>query len=235
MSFDQHLGAHHLGARAPALQLVVPPGDRALRVAAVLLVAGCAAFWAGAFTPPYRWWFGVPASEYLALVASHRTTWLWIAASFAVGVLLTLAGLVVLGQVLRAAGERLWSELGQVAFLFGAALWLASIAFRATATVAAAEQAGASGAVPAWFAPLQAWAGALFAIYMVLAYLAIAAYGRSLLRTGLAPRWVARAHVAFGLAGSIGFLAQVRLFSPPLLIHLLPGILGVVILTRRRR
>ena len=87
-------------------------------------------FWAGAFTPPYRRWFGIPVREYLEMVAAHRRVWLWIAASFAVGVLLTLAGLVVLGSVLRASGDRLWSDLGQAAFLFGSLLWLLSIAFR---------------------------------------------------------------------------------------------------------
>jgi hypothetical protein len=208
------------------------PSPGLLRATAVLLLAGTATFWAGAFTPPYRWWFGIPPAEYLAMVATHRTTWLAIAAAFAVGVLSTLVGFTLLSTALRAQGEHTWSELARVAYACGSVLWLASLAFRATATPAAADQTVASGAVPSWFQPLQAWSGGLFAVYMVLAYLALAAYGRALLRTGLVPRWLARAHVLFGLAGAVGFVAQVRLFSPPLMIHLLPGLLGLILLRR---
>jgi hypothetical protein len=203
-----------------------------LRAAAILLIAGWVLFWAGACTPPYRWWYRIPVREYLEMVAAHRGVWLWIAASFAVGVLLTVAGLVVLASALRASGDRLWSDLGQLAFLLGSVLWLASIAFRATGTVSAARETVASGAVPSWFEPMRSWSGAIFAIYMVLGYLAIAAFGRALLLTNVAPRWLAWTHVVFGLAGSVGFLARVPLFDPPLMIHLVPGILGVVLLLR---
>ncbi len=205
-----------------------------LRVAAFLLVGGWISFWAGAFTPPSRWFFPIPVREYLELVAANPGTWLWVAATFALGVLLTLAGLVVLGVALRAAGDRVWSELGQAAFLFGGVLWLASIAFRATVTVSAAQETASSGVVPPWFEPLRAWAGLLFAVYMVLAYLAIAAYGQALLATGLAPRWVARTHLVFGLLGAVGFVARIPVFNPPLMIHLVPGILGVVLLFSRQ-
>src|SRR5262245_42934624 len=75
---------------------------------------------------------------------------------------------------------------------------------------------------------------ALFAIYMVLAYLAIAAYGKALLATGLAPRWVARTLLIFGLLGAVGFVARIPVFNPPLMIHLVTGIVGVVLLLRLR-
>ena len=203
-----------------------------LRAAALLLVGGWVVFWAGAFTPPWRWWYGIPVREYLEMVAAHRIVWLWIAASFTLGVLLTLAGLVVLGAVLRTAGDRVWSELGQAAFLLGSVLWLASIAFRATATVAAANETISSGTVPPWFVPMRTWSGVIFAIYMVLAYLAIAAYGKALLDTALVPRWLGWAHIFFGLLGAVGFVARVPVFDPPLMVHLVPGILGVALLLR---
>jgi hypothetical protein len=206
-----------------------------LRAAAILLIAGWAIFWAGAVNPAaWRFFTSASLQEFLEIVAAHQVAWLWIAGSFALGVLLTLTGLIVLGATLRAAGDRVWSELGQAAFLFGSILWLASIAFRATATISAAKETASSGVVPLWFGPLRAWSGALFAIYMVLAYLAITAYGKALLATGLAPRWVARTHVIFGLLGAVGFVARVPMFNPPLMIHLVPGILGVVLLVRLR-
>jgi hypothetical protein len=206
-----------------------------LKLAAVLLVAGWVMFWAGAFTPPYRWWFGVPVEEYLRLVAENRLAWLWIAAAFALGVTLTFAGLVILGTELRAAGDRVWSELGQATFLFGAVLWLASIAFRATATTYAANETVTSGIVPPWFEPMRAWSGAIFGIYMVLAYLAIAAYGKALVTLPIVPRWVRRLFLILGLAGAVGFIARLGPFDPPLMIHLAPGILGVVLLLAGRK
>jgi hypothetical protein len=213
-----------------------PPSSSHLRGAAILLVGGWVTFWAGAVNPA-AWRFFTSASllEFLEVVAAHQAAWLWIAGSFALGVLLTLAGLVVLGVALRAAGDRVWSELGQSAFLFGSVLWLASLAFRATATVAAAQETASTGVVPPWFEPMRAWSGALFAVYMVLAYLAIAAYGKALLATGLAPRWVAWTHLIFGLLGAVGFVARAPVFNPPLMIHLVPGILGVVLLVRLPR
>jgi hypothetical protein len=206
-----------------------------LRAAAILLVAGWVTFWAGAVNPA-AWRFFTSASllEFLSIVAAHQIAWLWIAGSFAAGVLLTLTGFVVLGTILRNAGDRVWSELGQAAYLFGSILWLASIAFRITATISAARETASSGVVPLWFEPLQVWSVELLAIYMVLAYLAIAAYGKALLTTGLAPRWMARTHLIFGLLGAVGFVARVPAFNPPLMIHLVPGILGVVLLVRLR-
>jgi hypothetical protein len=201
-----------------------------LRAAAILLVAGWVTFWAGAVNPAaWRFFRSTSLPEFLGVVATHQVAWLWIAGSFALGVLLTLAGFVVLGATLRAAGDRVWSELGQAAYLFGSILWLASIAFRITVTISAAKETASSGIVPLWFEPLQAWSSALFAIYMVLAYLAIAAYGKALLTTGLAPRWMARTHLIFGLLGAVGFVARVPVFNPPLMINLVPGILGVVL------
>jgi hypothetical protein len=200
----------------------------------MLLVSGWLVFWAGAFTPPYRWWFGIPVREVLEMVDAHRGAWLFIAVSFTVGVLLTLAGLVALAGVLRAAGARLASDLGQTTFSVGAVLWLASLAFRATASVSAARETVATGVVPSWFEPLRAWSGALFAIYMVLAYLAIAAYGRALLQTALAPRWLARSVLIFGLVGAVGFIARVPVFAPPLMIHLPLGAVGLAILRGTR-
>jgi hypothetical protein len=199
-------------------------------------MGGWITFWAGAVNPAAaRFFRGLAVREYLETIDAHRVAWLLIAGSFAAGVLLTLAGLLLLGVALREAGDRLWSVLGQAAYLFGAVLWLATLAFRATATVAAARETVAVGAIPTWFEPMRSWAGALFAIYMVLAYLAIAAFGKALLGTTLAPRWLARTHLIFGLLGAAGFLARVPLFNPPLMIHLVPGILGVTLLVARAR
>jgi len=58
----------------------------------------------------------------------------------------------------------------------------------------------------------------------VLAYLALMAYGIALLKTRILPR--AAAWLSIGFA-----LLAVPWFGPPLLIHMVPWILGVLILT----
>lgn len=49
--------------------------------------------------------------------------------------------------------------------------------------------AARSGPVPVLFEPLHRWLGVLFFLYMVLAYLATAAYGGALLQTAALPGW----------------------------------------------
>lgn len=202
-----------------------------MRLTGTLLVAGWVLFWIGAFTPPYRWWYGIPVAEYLELINANRAVWRFIAVIFALGVLATLAGVTSLGSLLRAAGDTRWSDLAVTSFIMGSVLWLTSIAFRITATVTAAEQmAIAGGTVPPWFEGLRGWSGAIFAVYMVVAYLGIAALGMAMRQTTLLPRWLATLHVWFGAAGAIGYIVRIPLFDPPLMIPLVPGIAGIVLL-----
>jgi hypothetical protein len=189
-------------------------------------------FWAGAVTPWAARFFGRPLGtrELLEVIHANRLEWLWIAGCFAVGVLLMFAGFVLLNATLQEAGERTFGALGQAGLSVATAVWLVAMVFRATAVVSAAREADALGAVPAWYEALRGFGGGLVAVYMVLAYLALAAYGRALLLSGVAPRWLGRAHVLFGLVAVIGYLARIPVFFPPLLVPVLPGLLGMSLL-----
>jgi hypothetical protein len=67
----------------------------------------------------------------------------------------------------------------------------------------------------------------LFVIYSVLAYVGLAAYGVSLLKTGWLPRWVGWACVAAGLiAAPLGGL--------PLFIHVPLWLAGILTLRQSR-
>jgi hypothetical protein len=206
-----------------------------VEIAGGLLVAGWVIFWAGAFTPPYRQWMA-PPKEYLEIVAGHRRAWLWTNGCFIVGVVATVAGFAVLADILERHGSRALSQLGFVAIVVGAVLWLVALAFRVSTTVSAAAETVKSSTPPIFFQPLNEWVGALFSIYMVLAYLSIAAYGGALVRTEFLPLWLGWASVAFGLVAAAGFVARVfkvprtRVFEPPLMVHLMPGLMGVFLL-----
>ena len=69
---------------------------------------------------------------------------------------------------------------------------------------------------------------------MVLGYLSVAAYGGALLGTGLLARWLAWTAVVFSLAGALGVLVRFRFFERPLMIHLVPGVIGIFLLLRVR-
>jgi hypothetical protein len=206
-----------------------------LSVTGGLLVAGWLIFWIGAFSPPYRQW-NAPLKEYLQIIASHRKAWLWINICFVVGVGATIAGLVLLTVLLERRGSGLISQVGLIAMLVGATLWVIHLAFRLTTTLSAAEETAKTSTPPATFEPLHNWMGTLFNMYMVLAYLSIAAYGAGIVRTGLVPDWLGWVSLIFGLAGATGFVAGAyvikgfKLFEPPLLIHLMPGLIGIFLL-----
>ena len=205
-----------------------------VRWAGILLIAGWIIFWTGAsawFTPPYR---QPQLHEFLEIIDTNRTAWYWINGCLLVGVTLTVLGFGAFTSSLRGAGDRLLSELGLVAYVFGALLWIISLAFRLTVEVWAAQETGQSGVIPVGFEAWRQWAVLLFGIYMVLGYFSVAAYGGALQGTGLLARWLAWTAVVFGLAGALGVLVRFRFFERPLMIHLVPGVIGIFLLLRVR-
>jgi hypothetical protein len=193
-----------------------------------LLVAGAIVFWAGAVTPPYRQWMGVPIEEYLTIVGANRPTWYLMHVLFAVGTVLTLAGLSGLGGVLRSSGDRIWSTTAATLFSVAATLWLVQIGYRLSVTPWASSELSQSGQVPLVYVAMQKWMGFLFAAFMLMAYVAVAAYGVALLKTPLVARWAAWTAMGFGLLGVPGLATP--LFQPPLMVFVAPFLIGVAIL-----
>lgn len=198
------------------------------RTVAWLLIAGAIVFWIGAGTPPYKQWMGPPLEEYLGIIGAHPRNWLFINGTFFAACVLTLPALGGLTSLLRAGGDPGWSVVGLALFAVGAALWLVHLGHRLAVTPWAAAELARTGAVPAGFEAGRLWMGILFGAYMVMAYLAIAAYGVALLRTGLLPRWAGLTAVIFGCLAVPGMATP--LFQPPLMVHVVPCILGIAIL-----
>lgn len=194
-----------------------------LWLASLLLVAGSAVVWMGAAT-----W---PGGE-LGKIAANRSGHMFTTGTFLAGALATLAGFVILRGVMHERGERTLADLGVCALVVGAACWSAHLAFRATVVLAVATPGGAP---PDWYLPLRMWSGGMYAIYMTLAYLATAAFGAAMLKTGLAGRRCGRAFVILGLAAAAGFVAQTGAFNPPLLAQFLPYVMGIVLLRHSAR
>ncbi len=188
------------------------------RLAAGLMIVGAVIFWVGATTFP-----GMSLEKIVANRAAH----LWTSSTFLLAAFITLAGLALLTLALREAGDRFLSVLGLLAFTFGAVFWTIHLAFRLTVMLAAAQELSRTAVPPPWFQPWTDWAGLLFGIYSVLAYLALVAYGGALLKTGLLARWVGWTCVVFGLLAA-------PFFGPPLVIHIAPWFVGILLVRQAR-
>jgi hypothetical protein len=126
------------------------------------------------------------------------------------GVLATLLGLVLLEDMLRTAGEPVLSRLGMVAYLSGAVV------------VIVAETA---------YLGKRDWIYPQIVLYVVLGFLAQAAFGASLLQAGLVAGWVGWFTIIWNLA----CLVLLLIFSPrdiyfPVLHHVAPLIIGIALL-----
>ncbi len=112
--------------------------------------------------------------------------------------------------MLRVAGEPILSQLGLVTYLLAAAV------------VIIAETA---------YLSKRDWVYPQIVFYVVLAFLAQAAFGVSLLQTGLVAGWVGWATIIWNLA----WLPVLLFFSPrniyfPVLHHVAPLIIGIALL-----
>lgn len=144
--------------------------------------------------------FTLPVREHLLAVADNAIVWRWANIFMGAAAVVLLAGLSMLTTILEGANERAFSRLGLLGFLLAAVLWLIFSAYRATVTVRAAQEMTATGAIPTYYEPLAQWGFALFTIYAVVGFLALAAYGASLLQVGLLPAWTGWATLIYSIA-----------------------------------
>ncbi len=172
--------------------------------------------------------FWLPLREQLILIFDHPRLWRWATILFISGVVVTILGLTLLTTLLRDVRDWAFSQLGLVAFVFGAALWVIHLAFRLSIDPWAAQETAKTAVIPEFYVPLTRWTGVLFVIYTVLAFSALAAYGGAVLSTGVLPHWVGWLAIAYGLAGLglLGFTGD----APPFLHHLMPLLIGILLL-----
>jgi hypothetical protein len=170
--------------------------------------------------------FTLPLREHLLAVAGNATAWRWANIFMGAAAVLLLAGLTMLTTISEGAGERVLSRLGLVGWLLAAVLWVIFSAFRAVVTVRASAEMAATGTVPTYYEPLAQWNSALFFIYAVVGFLALAAYGGALLQINLLPVWAGWATIIFSIATLALLLVQGDTlpafhYVPPLLIGIL--------------
>ncbi len=174
--------------------------------------------------------FTLPVREYLLAVANNALVWRWANIFMGAAAVILLAGLSMLTTILEGAHERVFSRVGLVGFLLAAVLWVIFSAFRAVVTVWAAQQMTATSAVPTSYEPLATFGFALFYVSAVVGFLALAAYGGSLLQTGLLPAWAGWATLLFSIAMLILLLIMGDTLPA---FHYVPALLiGILLLVR---
>ncbi len=174
--------------------------------------------------------FTLPVREHLLTVADNAIVWRWANIFMGTAAVVLLAGLSMLTTILEGANEHAFSRLGLVGFLLSAVLWVIFSAFRAAVTVSAAEEMTTTGAVPIYYEPLAQWGYALFYVYAVVGFLALAAYGVSLLQVGLLPVWTGWATLVFSIAMLIQLL--IRGDTLPAFHYLPPLLIGIFLIIR---
>ena len=192
-------------------------------VAGVLLI-GSFALWLplGAVPSLYRIW-PAPLDEKLALIARHRRAWQGINLCIAASAVTLVLGFAALADPLEAAGGGVLVPLSLASLVLGAVLWLASLAYRVTAMVAAAE----SGRPPG-FEAVSAWAGGLFTAWSWLGNLAVAGFGAAIVHGGYPAAWCGWTAIALAAA----LLVQLAFTGDalPASYHVAPALIGVALL-----
>jgi hypothetical protein len=172
-------------------------------VTAGLLILSALIFAVGAILYTGREFFHWPAAQ-------SRTYLYWERGLVNAAAMLNVVGLAMLEGILRDAGDPLIARAGLTALLIGVVLVIVAEAH--------------------WLHD-QTWIGTLVRSYVVLAFLAEAAFGGALLVTGLLPAWAGWATILF----NVGWLiVLVRASDPyyPVLHHTAPLLIGILLLLR---
>ncbi|MBI3986165.1 MAG: hypothetical protein HY343_04565 [Lentisphaerae bacterium] len=211
-----------------------------VRLTGLLLIAGAVIFW-GVIVAAIIYWIrtgslpfkdpsGTPAREFYDSITAHPKWWLLVNGCFALGIVLTAIGLTAFQSLLTGAGDSVFSKVAWMSFLIGTTLWLVLFTFNLSMVVWAARETASQGAVPVSSEAWLLWMEQIVILYMLLAYLSIAAYGAALLNTSLLANWMGWISVIVGLAGAASILLRGSGFAIPLLIHIIPFMIGILLL-----
>ena len=195
-----------------------------------VLVAGLVIFLVGAAA--WRLAYQRPLQESLPVIHTDRRRWTWIHAWMVAGLVVTPAGLAGLVVTLDEETAAVLTAMATAVYLSGGVCWVASLAFRLTVVPWAAERTVADGHVPDGFAAYDQWAGALYTVHMLTAYVGSAVLGVAVLASDSLPTWLGWTGVAWGLAFAAGLVATrfAGPFNPPFWAHLYTGTVGVLLL-----
>ena len=203
----------------------------------VVLTVGSSLFLVGAAVPPEpKRVFSAPLREHLEILNRNRGRWQLMNALMIASVIGTSVGLALFASELARSGDRWRGLAGASAYVIGAVLWIAALAFRNTTTLHVAGTAASTGEIPDWFEPLGEWTGSMYRIYMLLAYAAVVLFGCAILHTNVISRGAGWFGIVYGGALGISFVTGYPKTSfgsvaeIPALIHIATLVFGASLL-----
>jgi hypothetical protein len=208
------------------------------RFTGITLILGCVLFLGALGLIPRdttgNFMVNLPLREQLLVIAAQPTLFQWSFSLLICGIIVTLLGLAMLTTLLQDALDRTFSYLALITLLFGDVLLVIYIAFPLGIAPLAAQETVKTDAVPDSYVQLTLWTQPLFVIYTILAFSALAAYGGAVLSTRVLPHWIGWLAIIYSLAGLV--LAGLAAGNvPPFLHHLVPIVIGVLLLLQRSR
>jgi hypothetical protein len=194
-----------------------------------VLVAGLVIFLVGAVA--WRLDYQRPLEEALPAIHRDRGRRAWIHTWMIAALVVTPAGLVGLTVALEESAATVLAGMATAVYAAGGVCWIVSLTFRLTVVPWAAERATA-GHVPEGFEAFDRWAGSLYVVHMLTAYMASAVLGMAVLASDDLPVWLGWAGILWGLAFAAGFVVTrfAGPFNPPFWAHLYTGTVGLVLL-----
>lgn len=195
-----------------------------------VLAAGLVVFLVGAVA--WRLDYQRPLQESLPVIHADCRRWAWIHTWMIAALVVTPAGLAGLVVTLDEESAAVLAAIATAVYLSGGVCWIASLAFRLTVVPWAAARTVTDGHVPVGFEAYDRWAGTLYIVHMLTAYVGSAVLGVAVLASDALPTWLGWAGVVWGLALAAGLVATrfAGPFNPPFLAHLYTGTVGVVLL-----
>ncbi len=195
-----------------------------------VLVAGLGIFLVGAGA--WRLDYQRPLEESLPVIHRDRRRRTWIHVWMIAAMPVTFAGWAGLAVILDEPRARVLAAMAAAVYVAGGVCWVVSLAFRLTVVPWAAEHTVSVGELPDGFAAHDRWAGALYCVHMLTAYVASGVLGIAVLVSDDLPTWLGWAGAGWGLAFAAGLTATrfAGPFNPPFWAHLYTATVGVVLL-----
>lgn len=195
-----------------------------------VLVAGLVIFLVGAAA--WRLDYQRPLQQSLPVIHRDRRRRAWIHTWMIAALVVTPAGLAGLAVALEESTATVLTAMATAVYVSGGVCWIASLAFRLTVVPWAAERTVTDGHAPEGFAAYDRWAGALYVVHMLTAYVGSAVLGMAALASDALPTWLGWVGVVWGLAFAAGFVATrfAGPFNPPFWAHLYTGTVGAALL-----
>jgi hypothetical protein len=200
----------------------------ASHLAGWLLVIGSITFGVGAGNPYLVRAWTSPRETFLGIIATHPAAWRFSHVLFIGGAVTVSAGLAALDAIASDGWPRSLTVAGASAFAIGSVLWVISLVYRMAVMPNSARGLADQGQPDPWAADLERLNGGLFAAFIVVSFVGLAAIGIAITAGGPIPALVGWGAAAFSGLCVAGLVLAGDM--PPFTVYLAPLAFGAALL-----